>query len=114
MWRNVGIERTGERLTETREIIAFWSRYVMDKTFDPQILGADAVPGWELQNMLTACFLIATAAYTRTESRGAHHRTDHPQRDDGHWRLHLLWRRSLDTPVPEPILEPRVMPLTQQ
>jgi len=26
MWRNVGIERTEERLSETREIIAFWSR----------------------------------------------------------------------------------------
>src|SRR3954452_24897156 len=35
MWRNVGIERSGERLSETREIVAFWSRYVMDKTFDP-------------------------------------------------------------------------------
>src|SRR3954447_15859573 len=34
MWRNAGIERTGDRLTELREIIAFWSRYVMDKTFN--------------------------------------------------------------------------------
>src|ERR1041384_77452 len=24
MWRNVGIERTGDRLAETAEIIAFW------------------------------------------------------------------------------------------
>ncbi len=36
MWRNVGIERDGDRLTETREIVAFWSRYVMDKTFRPR------------------------------------------------------------------------------
>src|SRR5439155_7112642 len=39
MWRNVGIERAGDRLEETREIIAFWSRYVMDKIFDPATLG---------------------------------------------------------------------------
>src|SRR5262252_8052445 len=39
MWRNAGIERSGERLAETREIIAFWSRYVMDKTFDAADLG---------------------------------------------------------------------------
>jgi L-aspartate oxidase len=104
MWRNVGIERTGERLTETREIIAFWSRYVMDKTFNVSELGpAGAVAGWELQNMLTACFLISTAAYTRTESRGAHFRLDYPERDDAHWRLHLLWRRPMETPIPEPI-----------
>ncbi|HZZ43306.1 MAG TPA: L-aspartate oxidase [Tepidisphaeraceae bacterium] len=104
MWRNVGIERIGDRLTETREIIAFWSRYVMDKTFDPTTIGPHAATaGWELQNMLTACFLITTAAYTRTESRGAHYRTDYPTRDDAHWRLHLLWKRPMETPIPEPI-----------
>jgi L-aspartate oxidase len=104
MWRNVGIEREGPRLAETREIIAFWSRYVMDKTFDPATLGpAAATAGWELQNMLTACFLITTAAHARTESRGAHYRLDHPARDDAHWRLHLLWKRPLETPIPEPI-----------
>src|SRR5687768_5936121 len=65
MWRNVGIERSGERLVETREIIGFWSRYVMDKTFDPAVLGpAGAVAGWELQNMLGVCQLVATAALT--------------------------------------------------
>ena len=104
MWRNVGIERTGDRLAETREIIAFWSRYVMDKSFDPTDIGAGAaVAGWELQNMLTVCTLIASAAYTRTESRGAHYRLDHRDRDDAHWRLHLLWRRPMETPIPEPI-----------
>lgn len=103
MWRNVGIERSGDRLEETREIVAFWSRYVMDKVFDPDAVGDAAVAGWELQNMLTACALISTAAYTRTESRGAHHRTDYPARDDTHWRLHLLWRRPMETPIPEPI-----------
>jgi L-aspartate oxidase len=104
MWRNVGIERTGDRLTETREIIAFWSRYVMDKTFLPSIVGPEgAATGWELQNMLTACFLITTAAYTRSESRGAHYRLDFPDKDDAHWRMHLLWRRPMETPIPGPV-----------
>ena len=104
MWRNVGIERVGERLNETREIIAFWSRYVMDKVFDPATIGeAAAVTGWEVQNMLAVCSLITGAAYTRTESRGAHFRMDYPTRDDAHWRMHLLWRRPMETPIPEPI-----------
>ena len=103
MWRNVGIERSAERLAETREIISFWGRYVMDKTFDPAALGQAAVAGWELQNMLVVCHLIATAALTRTESRGAHYRTDYPQRDDAQWRQHLLWRRTSDAPVREPV-----------
>jgi L-aspartate oxidase len=106
MWRNVGIERNGDRLDETREIIAFWSRYVMDKTFLPNTSAEsaqEAIAGWELQNMLTACFLITTAAYTRTESRGAHYRIDYPARDDQHWRQHLLWRRPMETAIPEPV-----------
>jgi len=103
MWRNCAIERSGEPLSETREIITFWSRYVMDKTFTPAETGEEAIPGWELQNMLTACFLITTAAYTRTESRGAHYRLDYPDRDDEHWRLHLLWKRPMETPIPKPV-----------
>ena len=76
----------------------------MDKTFTPETTGPGlAVAGWELQNMLTACALIASAAYARTESRGAHFRTDYPARDDTHWRQHLLWRKSMETPTPEPV-----------
>ena len=103
MWRNVGIERTADRLAETREIIVFWSRYVMDKTFDLAALGEAAIAGWELQNMLTVATLINAAAYTRTESRGVHCRMDYPQRDDDHWKLHLLWRRPMETPIPKPL-----------
>ncbi len=104
MWRNVGIERTAARLDETREIIAFWSRYVMDKVFDPGNL-TSAIAGWEVQNMLTVSALITTAAFMRTESRGAHHRLDYPERDDEHWRQHLLWRRPIETPTPEPVTD---------
>ncbi|HEX8323898.1 MAG TPA: FAD-binding protein, partial [Tepidisphaeraceae bacterium] len=100
MWRNVGIERDGERLTETREIIAFWCRYVMDKAFLPVIGAEAAVAGWELQNMLTAAYLVTAAAHARTESRGTHYRSDFPKRDDLHWKLHLQWRRPMETPFP--------------
>ena len=68
MWRNVGIERSAQCLIETNEIIAFWARYVMDKTFDPAVQGHSAIAGMEIQNMLTVCHLIATAAQTRKES----------------------------------------------
>jgi L-aspartate oxidase len=103
MWRNVGIERDGQRLIETREIIAFWARYVMDKVFNPAAIGDAAVAGWEVQNMLTVAALITIAAMSRTESRGCHYRLDYPALDDAHWRLHLLWRRPAETPIPEPI-----------
>ncbi|MHA1159026.1 MAG: FAD-binding protein, partial [Alphaproteobacteria bacterium] len=43
------------------------------------------------RNSLAAARLIAVAAITRTESRGGHYRTDHPDKDDA-WR-----RRSFTT-----------------
>ena len=36
--------------------------------------------------------LIARAALRRTESRGGHYRSDFPQRDDIHWRIHVVDR----------------------
>ena len=95
MWRNAGIERDGARLAETREIVDFWARYVMDKAFEDPA-------GWELQNMLGVCSLIAAAAHARTESRGVHTRLDFPDRDDAHWRTRLRWQRPMTTPTPEP------------
>jgi L-aspartate oxidase len=71
MWRNAGIARAGDLLEETVEIIEFWGRFVLDKTFDDR-------EGWETQNMLTVSRLITTGALHRTESRGVHHRTDFP------------------------------------
>jgi len=86
MWRNVGIERHGDRLAETLEIIEFWGHYVMDKVFDERL-------EWETQNMLTVARLIAAAAVRRTESRGVHSRTDFPATDDAHWRERQSLRR---------------------
>lgn len=82
MWRNVGLERVGDRLTETIEIIDFWRRYVMDKVFDDPV-------GWQCQNMLTVSWLMAESARQREESRGVHFRRDFPQRDDEHFTRHI-------------------------
>jgi L-aspartate oxidase len=82
MWRNVGIIRKAQPLREAQEIIKFWNRYVMDKVFD-------APPGWECQNMLTVCLLMAQAAELRQESRGVHFRSDFPNTDDVNFKNHL-------------------------
>jgi fumarate reductase (CoM/CoB) subunit A len=74
----------------------------------------DAVGGlrdWvELGFMRETAELAATAALARTESRGAHYRQDHPERDDERWRGsvlvqrgeegHLAWRV---VPAPAPV-----------
>ncbi|MBL7139979.1 MAG: L-aspartate oxidase [Planctomycetes bacterium] len=83
MWRNVGIVRTGDDLAEADSLIAFWQSYVLDKVFDQP-------GGWELQNMLTVGRLMIEAALARTETRGVHHRSDFPDRDDVRWAKHIL------------------------
>jgi L-aspartate oxidase len=86
MWRNVGILRDAEDLTEADALIEFWQSYVLDKIFDQPA-------GWELQNMLAIGRLVAHAALVRTETRGVHFRSDYPERDDEHWRKHILMAR---------------------
>ncbi|MBU2596022.1 MAG: L-aspartate oxidase, partial [Planctomycetes bacterium] len=82
MWRNVGITRLAKPLTEAQEIISFWQRYVLDKVFD-------SPAGWECQNMLTVCQMMAKAAEARTESRGVHFRGDFPETDDTKFKTHI-------------------------
>ncbi len=86
-WRNLGIDRHGDRLSETLEIIDFWGRYVMDKVLDDRA-------AWETQNMLTVARCIALSAAARTESRGVHFRSDYPNTDDRTMRCHLALCRN--------------------
>jgi len=86
LWRNVGIVRSAEDLAEADALIEFWQSYVLDKVFDQPA-------GWELQNMLALGRLMAHAALVRTETRGVHFRSDYPERDDEHWRRHILMAR---------------------
>jgi len=86
MWRNVGIRRDGQRLGETLEIVSFWGRYVLDKEFMD-------IAGWEIQNMLTAAYVISECALRRTETRGVHFREDFPETDEA-WTRRQHVRRT--------------------
>jgi L-aspartate oxidase len=80
MWRQLGVERTEEQLDDALDKIALWNRAVGE-------LGKAEPATWELANMLTVARLAALGARVRTESRGAHHRADHPRTDEA-WRAH--------------------------
>ncbi len=63
--------------------------YVADKN---KVYNLDLIYTLETYNMVQVSEAIALGAYLRTESRGAHYRTDYPKRDDKNWLKHtLVW-----------------------
>ncbi|MFG3094812.1 L-aspartate oxidase [Streptomyces sp. NPDC048202] len=55
--------------------------------------GKTAEPGvdtWEATNLLDVARVLVAAAALREETRGCHWREDHADRDDAHWRRHLV------------------------
>jgi L-aspartate oxidase len=95
MWRNAGIERTGQRLADAADMIDFWARYTLDKIFDEPT-------GWQAQNMLLVAALLVRSAAWREESRGCHRRTDFPETSAA-FHAHDTWRRGSARAVAAPV-----------
>ncbi|MDG6939125.1 MAG: FAD-binding protein [Nitrososphaerota archaeon] len=94
MWKYVGIVRSGEGLAKGLEemlAIAAESKNLEAKggrTYNQSWV--DSIQAW---NMLLVCEAIIRSAIERKESRGAHTRSDYPDRDDAHWTVNVIVRR---------------------
>ncbi len=95
MWRNVGIERHGDRLRDVLGMFGFWGRYGMDEVFD-------SPEGWEVQNLLTVGFLMTRAALERNETRGTHARTDAPGEQAGP-AVRYVWNVARESAAEVPV-----------
>ncbi|MCK8114721.1 L-aspartate oxidase [Anaerosoma tenue] len=73
------------------------------------LLGGEHPHDIETRNLLVNAALVTGAARLREESRGTHFRTDHPDRDDATWRVHVVWRRG-EAPWLEPVEGPETIP----
>ncbi|MFD1826917.1 MULTISPECIES: L-aspartate oxidase [Mumia] len=81
MWAAAGLVRDGQTLAAAADTLAGW-RAVVDGT----------TAAYEDANLLEVARVVVMAALAREESRGAHFRTDHPERDHAFDR-HLSWVR---------------------
>jgi succinate dehydrogenase / fumarate reductase flavoprotein subunit len=54
------------------------------------VFNLDLIRTLELEGMVDLALCVAEGALARTESRGSHARTDHPDRDDGRWLKHTM------------------------
>ncbi len=83
MTSKVGIVRTKKRLLDAQDKIKEIYREVIKQ-------GNDAQEVMELINMLQLARLVVESALERTESRGAHYRSDYPKTDDIMWKKNIL------------------------
>jgi L-aspartate oxidase len=85
MWRSAGLFRTREGL---QGALARLDVPCPDEPGRSASIG-DA-EAWRQSHLATVARLMARAALRREESRGGHFRADFPQRDDLHWKVHLV------------------------
>ncbi len=105
----VGIVRTESEMTAAQERLTDLRR----RTREVGVTGnREYNPGWhtalDLDNLLTVAEAVAKAALARRESRGAHFRSDYPDKDPAAGRYNQILERAADgtmtlsrAPIPE-------------
>ena len=100
MTKNCGVFRDEERLQiAMSDIKELQERFTHARTMDKgRRFNTDLLATMEAEHLLTFSEVIVTGALARTESRGAHSRTDFPKRDDVDWLKHTVAHKTDDGP----------------
>jgi len=98
MWEKVGLYRTDSLLQDARkeleEIRADLNKQCV--SLRTRHYNQELAAVLENAFLVTAAECVIEGALRRTESRGAHHRDDHPKTDNENWLKHLVIRRGND------------------
>ena len=108
---HAGVFRTEEIMSEgVEKLKALRDRLPEVRLHDhSKVFNTARIEALELENLFDTGISIAYSALMRKESRGAHSRPDHPQRDDANWMKHSLYYRDGDRMEYKPV---RTKPLT--
>ena len=108
MMDKVGIFRTGNELEQAVDELKGLLLEIESATLRSRVPGAnpELTFALRLESMLKLGLITAMGALARTESRGAHCRTDCPQRDDTRWLNRTLARWPVGAAMPTLSYEP--------
>jgi succinate dehydrogenase / fumarate reductase flavoprotein subunit len=100
MEQHAGIYRhDAEMLEGIEKLRRLKARFQNVKVIDrSSVFNLNLTDALETGHMLELAEVILVGAYARTESRGAHSRTDYPKRDDQKWMRHTIATRSPEGP----------------
>lgn len=98
---NLGVARTEAGLAAAREgIRGLQQRHAALRVNNKsRVYNYALTSHLELGHLLKLAEATALAASGRTESRGAHRRSDHPERDDANWKAHTVVRDQDGSPT---------------
>ena len=98
MEQSAGIYRSGRSLAEAAEKLRQLEDQFSSIRLDDRgrIFNTELIAALELSCMLEVAETMVECALQRTESRGAHQRTDHPERNDKEFLAHSLVTRTAD------------------
>lgn len=86
MWNAVGLVRNAPDLTDAVRQLEAWAAALKPSR---ETGAAISLEEWRLASLVTVGLLIARGALRRRESRGGHYRSDFPERDDIHFKVHI-------------------------
>jgi succinate dehydrogenase / fumarate reductase flavoprotein subunit len=92
MWRHAGLLRDGESLSAGLDGLKAVRQKAGDMRVGP-LTDRSFERAIDIGFMLTAAEAVLRGARERTESRGAHHRTDYPETDEA-WQRNVRYRRA--------------------
>ena len=93
MWDNVGLVRDGAGLNRSlAEIQTLTERAAGLSVPSSRRLNLAWTEALDVQNLLQVAEAVTRSALVRTESRGAHYRSDFPQQDDARWLSNVYLR----------------------